>query len=236
MTVLDAMADDEVATYVEDFRKSLANEPKFLQAYYLGQLNVTLGKHTDAQPLLEEAIVEARTQKSNFIYRNVYLSICLSYAQLLDYLGDIEKAQSIYKELSDEDPDGVHLGDYAVFLHRRKRDFARAHAMYTKCLALYPEQSAIHLKFAGFLRHVKRDLTSAEKHYRLAVDANPEYAEALGSYASYLHGVRGDLQQAESYYEKAVKADMTHTNNLCNFGLFLSEERRDFEQAETYYR
>jgi hypothetical protein len=43
-------------------------------------------------------------------------------------------------------PDGIHLGDYAIFLHKRKRDYNNAQSYYIKTLQLYPNHSSIHLK------------------------------------------------------------------------------------------
>lgn len=92
---------------------------------------------------------------------------------------------------------------------------------YKRALELFPDQSSIHLKYAGFLRHIKRDINGAGEEYFRAVETNPQNADALGNYASFLHGVKQDVGEAAKYYERAVAVDDTHANNLCNYGLFL---------------
>eukprot|EP00597_Dinobryon_sp_UTEXLB2267_P009215 CAMPEP_0170087648 /NCGR_PEP_ID=MMETSP0019_2-20121128/22087_1 /TAXON_ID=98059 /ORGANISM="Dinobryon sp., Strain UTEXLB2267" /LENGTH=277 /DNA_ID=CAMNT_0010305431 /DNA_START=319 /DNA_END=1148 /DNA_ORIENTATION=+ len=137
------------------------------------------------------------------------------------------------------DPLGYYISDYAVFLHRRKRDYDKAQSFYSKALLQWPDQASLHLKYAGFLRHVRRDVGGAEQHYKRSVELNPKNADALGNYASFLHGVYNNTTQAEKLYKQAVQLDDTHTNNLCNYGLFLSEERREYrmnpKHANTLY-
>ena len=67
------------------------------------------------------------------------------------------------------------------------------HRLFLRALALYPQHSSLHLKYAGFLRHARRDIVGADKHYELAVTTNPENSDALGSYASFLHGAIGNM-------------------------------------------
>jgi Tfp pilus assembly protein PilF len=110
------------------------------------------------------------------------------------------------------------------------------HYYHSTTVVFHPNQSSIHLKYAGFLRHVRRDLKEAEVHYQKAISTNPNNPDALGSYASYLHGVAGNMKEGERYYRAAIEQDHTHANNLCNYGLFLSEEKRDYKEAEKYYK
>jgi len=74
-----------------------------------------------------------------------------------------------------------------------------------KALALYPNDSSIHLKYAGFLRHIRRDLNESENHYRKAAEVNPLNPDAAGSYASFMHGVLRKMDIAEEMYVKAIE-------------------------------
>jgi tetratricopeptide (TPR) repeat protein len=213
-------------------------QEEFVRNGQHAELLVAQHRHSEALQLFSSAIQgadEARKEKPD-VYSSFHEHMLKTYASTLDHIGDIPAEEGIFLQLMEVYPGGQYLGDYAVFLHRRKRDFAKAQTMYEKALEAYPKDSSIHLKYAGFLRHVRRDLEGAEKYYKSAIKANPENPDALGSYASYLHGVKGDVHAAEEKYKEAVEMDSTHANNLCNYGLFLSEEKQDYIRAETYYK
>lgn len=210
--------------------------PEFYAEYMRAQLLCSCGMYREALPHLESGWSESKSFRDDFVWESICVNLGSLLASTLDYLGEVEKAQTVYEDLLRTNPTGPFIGEYAVFLHRRKRNFEMAESFYIKALEVYPTQSSIHLKYAGFLRHVKRDISKAEQHYKLAVETNPLHADALGSYASFLHGVSGKVDVAEQYYEEAVKLDDTHANNLCNFGLFLSEEKKAYDRAEKYYR
>jgi tetratricopeptide (TPR) repeat protein len=202
------------------------------------ELLVSQYRHGEALKLFENAIDgtnKARLEDPE-VYSAYHEHLLRAYASALDTVGDIPAEEGVFNNLMEAYPDGQFLGEYAVFLHRRKRDFVKAQDIYEKALREFPEDSSIHLKYAGFLRHIRRDLERAEKHYRLAIDANPENPDAVGSYASYLHGVKRNVELAERTYLKAAELDPTHANNLCNYGLFLSEEKQDYSKAEMYYK
>ena len=206
----------------------------------LGRLLLAQGLAGEALPHLRSATDLARSQcsaspESKFRWTGFLCEVGAELASTLDYLGDVEGAEGMYNELLSLRPNGVFLGDYAIFLHRRKRDFAQAEAFYVRALQLHPHQSSIHLKYAGFLRHVKKDLRAADAAYRQAIEADRRNADALGSYASFLHGVMGKVDAAGDLYAQAVRIDGFHANNLCNYGLFLSEEKGQYAAAEKLY-
>lgn len=215
-----------------------AQPEAFVREGQHAELLVSQYRHGEALNLFESAIEGANVARLEApeVYSAYHEHLLRIYAGTLDAVGDIPAEEGVFNSLMEVYPDGQYLGEYAVFLHRRKRDFVKAQDIYEKALREFPDDSSIHLKYAGFLRHVRRDLERAEKHYKLAIDANPENPDAVGSYASYLHGVKRDVEMAERTYIKATELDPTHANNLCNYGLFLSEEKRDFEKAELYYK
>jgi len=202
------------------------------------QLLMAQNQHLEALPYFERALITLRvvSKKKPNLWKDYYVRVLGAYAMALDFVGQLDAAENIYQECLQVNPAGFYLGEYAVFLHRRKRDFVQAQAYYERSLQLYPNQSSIHLKYAAFMRHVRRDLTVAEHHYKLAIETNTRNPDAIGSYASFLHGVVGDTPLAETYYREAVELDRTHANNLCNFGLFLSEEKKDYKLAEDLYQ
>jgi len=224
---------------IQDLQKSITDETEeFRRDGMTAQLLMAQNQHAEAVPFFERALITLRTvsKKKPNLWKDYYLRVLGAYAMTLDFVGQLDAAEKIYHECLQVNPAGFFLGEYAVFLHRRKRDFVQAQAYYERSLQLYPAQSSIHLKYAAFMRHVRRDLTAAEHHYKLAIETNTRNPDAVGSYASFLHGVIGDAPLAETYYRQAVELDRTHANNLCNYGLFLSEEKKNYKLAEDLYK
>jgi len=216
-------------------------EATLMSKAYLGRLLLAQGKWTEALPCLQLAVEGARglcnaSAENKFLWTGFLCEVGAELASTLDYLGDVNGAEAVYNELLSTRPSGTFLGDYAIFLHRRKRDFVQAEAFYVRALQLHPHQSSVHLKYAGFLRHVKKDLKGADAAYRMAIETDKTNADAIGSYASFLHGVLGKIEMAGELYAEAIKQDTFHANNLCNYGLFLSEEKGKYALAEDLYK
>jgi Tfp pilus assembly protein PilF len=115
------------------------------------------------------------------------------------------------------------MGNYAVFLHRVRRDHKAADAAYRAAVEAHPKHASILCRYGSFLKHVRRDPDKAQRMFEAAIAANPEHAESLGHLAVLLHGVRGDYEGAAALYERAVQCDSHNVNNLSNYGLFLAE-------------
>ena len=218
-----------------------STEAILMSKAYQGRLLMAQGKWTEALPCLHLAVEGARglcnsSAENKFLWTGFLCEVGAELASTLDYLGDVNGAEAMYNELLSSRPSGTFLGDYAIFLHRRKRDFAQAEAFYVRALQLHPHQSSVHLKYAGFLRHVKKDLKGADAAYRMAIETDKTNADAIGSYASFLHGVLGKIEMAGELYAEAIKQDTFHANNLCNYGLFLSEEKGKYALAEELYK
>lgn len=230
---------EQYLVYIEKFEDRIgqaSDDEEYQTLYYRSHLLISNGLYKEAVVLLQKAYEFASKVKNDYIWSSLYYNICHLYAATLDYLGDVKHAEELFIELLELNQNGIHLGDYAIFLHKRKRDYNNAHNYYIKALQLYPNQSSIHLKYAGFLRHIKNDLIGTETHYKLAIETNPDNSDALGSYASFLHGVLKKIDLAEQFYAKSIQIDGTHANNLCNYGLFLSEEKKQYDKAEEMYK
>lgn len=229
---------DEIEKHIENIvikSEKKKDDPKFLSLYVKSQFMVSQGLFKESLSYLEKAWEIVQSYEDDFVYGHYYGKIGNFFASVLDYTGDVIKTEQIFCKLIENNSNGIFLGDYAVFLHRRKRDFTRAQSTYLKALELFPKHSSIHLKYAGFLRHARKDIKGAEIHYIESINSNPTNADALGSFASFLHGVSCNIKEAEKFYEQAVKIDNTHANNLCNYGLFLSEEKKQYKDAEELY-
>jgi len=225
--------------YLLNFKKKIesnVNIPSHLKAVRIAETYISLGRHSQSLEYFEQALNELKPLINDYTWGDVYYSTAGQYASTLDILGDLVSAERIYTHILQDRPNDFCIGDFAIFLHRRKRDFEAAERMYLSALSFFPNHASIHLKYAGFLRYVRGDLEKAHQHYRLSYENNPNYPDGVGGYASFLHGTGGDKKLAHSLYEKAIEADNCHVNNLCNFGLFLSEELQNFIQAEEIYR
>lgn len=132
-----------------DLSISSDTNPIFIKQYEYGQLLLSIGRHKDALRYLKEAYDAISLKKIDPIWLDQYCRIGSQYAMILDYLNDQSTTEVIYEQIMSVNPTGLHIGDYALFLHRRKREYDKAEAFYLKALELYPEQSSIILKYAG---------------------------------------------------------------------------------------
>jgi hypothetical protein len=105
-----------------------AVEDKAKASYDHAQLLVCIGKHTDSLPYFADAQKYLYATRTDPVWKRLFCSVCTNHAMTLDYIGQYDKAAEVYKTVMAEDPTGVHIGDYALFLHRRKRDFDQAQA------------------------------------------------------------------------------------------------------------
>lgn len=119
------------------------------------ELLVAQMKYAEAIPLFEEALqgitetmakeAESNTRETSdestvgsinsltstaSMWKSYHHNLMNSYVFALDHVGDIDKTEEVYKTLLKTYPNGFFLGEYAVFLHRRKRDFINAQTYY----------------------------------------------------------------------------------------------------------
>jgi tetratricopeptide (TPR) repeat protein len=130
---------DDIDQYLEVARlklKILSGTDQTQAKYRYAQLCVSLGRHDDALPYLQEAFGELERAKGEeggaegaegeWTWTRLYCSVGVQYASCLDYKAQYDDAGVVFGKIMAVDPVGYHLGDYALFLHRRKRDFERA--------------------------------------------------------------------------------------------------------------
>jgi tetratricopeptide (TPR) repeat protein len=123
---------DEIVRYLDNAEKKMKAssssppEVKGKAAYEYAQILASVGKYDDACVTFAEAFKSLKTLNQNIVYKTLFCSVGVQYATVLDYLGKFEQAESVFKDIMAIEPTGVHIGDYALFLHRRKRDFERA--------------------------------------------------------------------------------------------------------------
>lgn len=121
-------SDDDIELYVTRFesRISCDTEPKYVRNYQRAQLYLAQGLFEKSLSCLEDAMREIRSHRSEYVWRQLFLSIGGLLASHLDYFGKYDEAEAIYGELLNENPDGDYICDYAIFLHKRKKDYDMA--------------------------------------------------------------------------------------------------------------
>lgn len=105
--------------------------------YQHAQLLVAVGRHEESLTHFEDAMQILTKFKSDFIWKRTFCSLGVQYATALDFLGNYDKASEVFKTIMEVDPQGFHIGDYALFLHRRKREFDRAQGYELFLLVFY---------------------------------------------------------------------------------------------------
>lgn len=124
------MAD--LDAYLDKLRQALvANEGSIEPEHVMGlmeysQLLAVIGRHQDAKPYASKALESARHMEEDSMLSNIYYLTGLNLANLLEYLNEVEECGLIFERLQRFNPAGVHIGEYAYFLHRRKRDYDAA--------------------------------------------------------------------------------------------------------------
>lgn len=236
---------DELRDIEKRFRDKAESNPGLFTLGTYGRYLSDNGRHEDSLTYFARAMRAADSGGQSLTdvpesMRRTYLNIKTAYAGALEAVGDMNGAEEAYRWIINEQPpsamDPLVMGNFAFFLHRRRKKYDEAELMYRKSIELFPSQATILCKYAAFVKNVRKNPDEAERLYRQAIAANPSHGEALGSFAAFLHGVRGNIEEARSMYDRACEADSTNTNNLSNYGLFLSEVLQDFVKAEDMYR
>jgi hypothetical protein len=122
---------DEIDRYVKDSEAKIKGpwkiiEDKATAVYHHAQILVCVGRHSDALDFFADAMQALSKSKTTSVWRKLYCSVGVQYASALDYVGQYDKVGEVFKDIMVVDPVGDHIGDYALYLHRRKRDFDQA--------------------------------------------------------------------------------------------------------------
>ncbi|MEM9226854.1 MAG: tetratricopeptide repeat protein, partial [Verrucomicrobiota bacterium] len=140
---------------------------------------------------------------------------------------DIEEKDKLYQAGIKKFPDSRELiGNYALFLHRTRKDYDGAGLYYKKALDAEPNDADFNGNYALFLHEIRKDYDQAETFYKKALAIEPDDADFNGNYALFLHEIRKDYDQAEIYYKKALESEPDHANNNGNYALFLKNIRK----------
>ena len=69
-------------------------------------LLTAIGKFKESITYFEKSLLELRSLRSDFVWKDFYISICSSFANALDFLNEVDKADQLFQELLDFSPSG----------------------------------------------------------------------------------------------------------------------------------
>lgn len=120
---------ENISLYISTLEEKITNstsDPEYVKDYRRAQLYQLQGLFADSLTCLERAMTDVRPFKYDFIWEGTFLSIGSLFASNLNYFDKLDEAEDVYSELLRSHPDGDFLCDYALFLHKRRRDFNKA--------------------------------------------------------------------------------------------------------------
>ena len=120
---------EDITLYISALEERITennSDPEYVKDYRRAQLYQVQGLFAESLICLERAMTDARPFKYDFIWERTFLSIGTLFASNLDYFDKLDEAEDVYSELLRSHPDGDFLCDYAIFLHKRRRDYNKA--------------------------------------------------------------------------------------------------------------
>ncbi|CAM9648774.1 unnamed protein product [Ectocarpus fasciculatus] len=145
------------------FRAAVAKQEDVFTLTALAHLLADLGRNDEAESFFEKALkcphraTKHGSPSSDGEIRGLAMGW---YAALVEGNGSegAAKAEGLYKRaLQMNDRDVLAMGNYAVFLHKIKRDHRAAATAYKKAVEAHPTHSSILCKYGGFVKHVEND-------------------------------------------------------------------------------
>ena len=237
--VLDAYEQYQLAEVC--YQRARHLEPSaFPWAYYLGSVEASLGKHTEAAATLREAV---RLKPD-------YPAARLKLADSLFAAGEPRPSRRIYEAVLKEDP-GAATAYYGLGrIKEAQRELAAAVEDYRKACELFPSFAAAHYALALASRRLG-DTAAAQEHlalYQKTPLAQPPVPDPLrdavkelnaGAQEHLARGVRleaaGQMDQAIAEHERALEIDpkmaQAHTNLITLYG-----KMGQVEKAAQHYR
>ncbi|MHC5040432.1 MAG: protein kinase domain-containing protein, partial [Planctomycetota bacterium] len=143
-------------------------------------------------------------------------------------LGEIEKAEAVFREALARDPgNGSLTGNYGTVL-LRKEEYRKAIEMFDKALALNPEEY-IFLTNRGMAKGQIGDLKGAEEDLRKALQIEPIHLAGIQNLASLLYK-KGEYEESLALCRKGI-AQASDIKGLWNNMGFVLFQMRRFDEA-----
>ncbi|MFL5340278.1 MAG: tetratricopeptide repeat protein, partial [Gemmataceae bacterium] len=147
--------------------------------------------------------------------------------------GQLQQAQTIYRDLLHEDPTNAEAWCLLGAACRDRQEFDEAAKAYRKALALTPDAPNIHNSL-GIVYAVWRRFADAEVCFQRALELKPDYARAFNNLGNALSEQR-KLDEAVAAYKRARELGYTDLALDESLGLVLTRLGK-LDDAETCFR
>lgn len=161
------------------------------------------------------------------------ISAALEFALRHHQAGNLQAAESIYRQILQLDPDNpeaLHLLGVSAYQQQR---YETACTLIVQALARKPDFADAHSNLGNVLREMGH-LDEAEKSFRKAINVNPKFTMAHYNLGNVLMSRKKPKEAAESF-ERAIAGNPRLAEAYINRGIALKELGR-LKEAEVSYR
>lgn len=123
MATKDVSIESFIASYLK-ITDGNVEEPIFYKEYKKAQMLIAIGEFADAVTKLERSL--ETIDKADDCWKSMRYYVLGLLASAYDQLGNIDNAEKCYEEAIQLNPYGQYLGEYAIFLHRKKKKYERS--------------------------------------------------------------------------------------------------------------
>lgn len=188
-------------------------------------------------PAAEEARKPARKAAEAAVERLTKEKDWWAWQLKADSEPDPEKQEAIFRAGLEDFPHSFGLtANFAIFLHKVRKDYDEAERFYRKALELEPNGTDGLFNLALFLYKVRNDYDETERLYRKILELDPNNTHGVGGLAAFLYDVRENYDEAERLLHKALDLEPNDARNIGNLAEFMYGVRKDYDEAERLYR
>ncbi len=192
--------------------------------YLLGTAYFGLEKYRNALKYFRKA---SELDTANYRYKR-------TVAELLEQLGEKEKALDILEKMSESYPDSTELKFRMAMLLAELDEMARAESLFALIVQEDSTDAAAYNNWGYFLATKGGDLDSAQKLVAKALELepdNPLYLDSMG----WIYFLKGDYRTAFDYVKRAVEGGVRDPEILEHMGEILLKLGQK-EEALKYFR
>ncbi len=152
----------------------------------------------------------------------------------LHQAGQVQEAETIYRQVLDIDPDHADANHLLGVLLSRVGNHGQAVELISRAIAMAPDQPAYYSNLGNVLKRMGRP-EEAVANYHKALAIKPDYADAHSNLGAVLQEL-GRLEEAVASYHKAlaIKPDYADAHN--NLGDVLKRMGRLEEAVASYHK
>lgn len=207
-----------------DYKKAIAIDPNFVEAYYnLGVLYVENGN-------LDNAIFYFKKAIDVTPYSWIYYNLAFAYEKKEDY----NAAILYYKKTVEIDPNCAKAYCNLAMAYQGKADYDNQIYYSKKAIALNPDDALAHYNLGvGYLGKNDLDPAITQFNKSIVLDTNLDGAyNCLG----LAYEAKGERNLALLNFKKAIDINPNHATALYKFGLLTGLVNQDYNSAISYFK